>query len=299
MERDAIINTLSFTLFNRLKKKDSFIIVRSFITIRSCARHGFREKVMLKKTLSIAMMVMLFGFSTQVFAQNKNEKEVGIVFGDHAGTVVSRQVDLARGLVDFGYKNNSSISLVLAAEIFSQYAVVPLVLTDTLGKPIETEAPEHSYEPNKLLQDAKYFAKGDAELLAYVEKVKTELSKQTKGETMVAASTAVVRLSGKQSKTISFSIDPLCVYKVEASSSTVVGMDVTTKPGFLLKMAGAQDEHKGYSEGCYPSRVFGVLAYNEVCVTINNLNSSSTDVEVVLTKMFCGEDAAQWLENNQ
>lgn len=242
------------------------------------------------------LLALLFGFSTQTFAQDKQEGK--LVFGDYHETEISRQVDLARSLVYYGYKNNSSISLVLAAEIYSQYAVVPLVLTDTLGKPVETEAPKYSYEPKDLLKDAKYFAKDDAELLAYVEKVETELSEQTKGETMVAASTAVVRLGGKQSKTVSFSIDPLCVYKVEATSGSRVGMDVTTKPGFLLRLAGAEDEYKGYSEGYYPSRIFGVALYNEVCVTFTNLSGSSTNVEVVLTKMICGEDALEWIENN-
>lgn len=226
-----------------------------------------------KKALVIAMMTLFVAFAMQTgFAQDKQNKKDDIKIADTiVETELTRQADLAMGLVDYGYANKSALSLLQAAEIFAQHPMVSLKAYDSDGKPLEASAPIHSYAPEDLLKDAKFYAKNDAELLAYIGKVEKEMNNQTKAETIAVGALATISLGPGRSKTITLETSPFSYNRVKVRSNDYSDLRMCVSTSW---------EEKGCDTGTCPVINFLVGLSGRVFVTITNLESSSTTVEI-------------------
>lgn len=224
----------------------------------------------------IVLLAVFAVFAVQNgFAQDKQSKKDELRIVDTIReTDLSRQVDLAIGLVDYGYANKSALALLQAAEIFDNHPMVSLKIYDVDGQPIETSTPNHSYDPKDLLKDAKFYAKKDAELLAYIEKAEKKINKQTRGETTIAGAAATISLGAGKSKTITLDAASLSYNKVTVRSSNYADLKLS------VASVGLFGEEKGSDLGTSPSVTFFLGASSRIAVTITNLESTSTTVQI-------------------
>ena len=218
------------------------------------------------------MMVMLFGFATQTFAQDKKDDGFRIV-ENVKETKVNLQTNLAKGLVEYGYENKSAISLVQAAEIFAKHPIIQLAMTEEDGKPVEEVAPTYSYDPQVLLADAKIFAKKDAELLVVIGKKETEINTQTKSEVMAGGAAATISLGSGKTKTITLDVKPVSYNRLHARTGNYADLQLC---------AWTVWEDKGCNSGTRPSLSFAIGASSRITVSIKNLEDSPTTVELFL-----------------
>ena len=229
---------------------------------------------MLKRTLSIAMILVALSFVTQGFGQDKKEEGIRMVTNAKE-TETTKQVNLAMNLVDYGYSNKSALALVQAAEILSNYGVGTLELKDDNGKAIEAEKPLYSYEPSKLLADAKTFANKDTELLKYINKQELVLNTQTRGpkdKNIVALTTTIV-LDAGQAKTIAFDVESLSAYRLNAISSNYSSL-------YMSAWTALAD--KGSDSGTNPVLWFVTGICSRVFVEVENLSGSSTTAQITI-----------------
>ena len=224
------------------------------------------------RTLSVFMMAVILGFSTLAVAQD-NKGDCFKVVDNVKETKASRQTKLGMDLVQYGYQNESALSLAQAAEIFAKYPIIPLVVKDEAGKAIATETPVHSYEPLALIKDAKNFSKKDANLLAYIDNVEENIAKSlsTKGETTVAGSSVTISLEGGESKTIALECTPFSINCVEARSRDYTDLELSV----WFSMCD-----NSYATGTSPTVYFILGVSNIIYVSVKNLESSSTTVEI-------------------
>ena len=228
---------------------------------------------MLKRTLSIAMIMVALSFVTQGFGQDKKEEGIRMVTNAKE-TETTKQVNLAMNLVDYGYSNKSALALVQAAEILSNYGVGTLELKDDNGKAIEAEKPLYSYEPSKLLADAKTFANKETDLLKYINKQELVLN-QTRGpkDKNIVALTATVGLDAGQSKVVVFDVESLAAYRLNAISSNYSS---------LYMSAWTPLADKGSDSGTNPVLWFVTGICSRVFVEVENLSGSSTTAQITI-----------------
>ena len=92
-----------------------------------------------------------------------------------------KTVILAGQLAKYGYENNSASALIEAAELYLSAGLTEFKPDSVvIGKGVETKKDETiSFNPQKILADAKTLADGDQVLLAMIDKV--EKSKPSRG----------------------------------------------------------------------------------------------------------------------
>lgn len=226
-----------------------------------------------KLTMVIAMMAVSVAFTVQTgFAQDKQNKKDDLRIVDTIKeTELSRQVDLAMGLVDYGYANKSALSLLQAAMIFDQHPMASLEVYDSEGQPLAESSPMYSYAPSDLLKDAKLFAKKDADLLAYIEKAEKQINRQTRAATKTAGASATITLGAGKTKTITLDATPLSYNRVSARSNNYADLRLSV---------GTFWEEKGSDTGTNPRVNFLLGASARISVTVTNLENSSTTVEI-------------------
>lgn len=238
-----------------------------------------REFHMVKKALSFLMLAILLGIGTQAFAQDKNKNDDFKIISkeEFKITDLDRQCQLARDLVSFGYKQKSAIALVQAAEILAEHPITIPELKDEKGKPI-ADVTEHSYDPKDLLKDAKEFAQGSSDLLAYIGTVEKNVDKtmSTKAETTSAGYVSTVYLRSGESTTVTYEnvgglFEDFIAY-AESYNKLMIEVWTTGVP---------PTEYKGSATGYNPKVYFSKpTKVNPLHIKVTNLESSSTRVEV-------------------
>ena len=237
---------------------------------------------MSRKRLLITLITVFFAFAVQTgFAQEKKD-EFKVVKSDKETELIQNS-NLAMNLVDFGYANKSAISLVQAADIFSKHPMGKLQIFDKDGKPAETTALAHSYEPSELLTDAKFFAKNNAELLAYIEKAEKDINKQTKAETQMAGTDATIYVGAGSSRTVTLDASPLSGNRIVARSHDYANLRICV---------GTAWEDKGCASGTRPAVNFLLGISCRVSVTVTNLENYSTNVDIMHYTITAEEAAA-------
>ena len=149
-----------------------------------------------------------------------------------------------------------------------------LELKDDNGKAIEAEKPLYSYDPSKLLADAKTFANKETDLLKYINKQELVLN-QTRGpkDKNIVALTATVGLDAGQSKVVVFDVESLAAYRLNAISSNYSS---------LYMSAWTPLADKGSDSGTNPVLWFVTGICSRVFVEVENLSGSSTTAQITI-----------------
>lgn len=234
--------------------------------------------------MAVFMTVMGLGVQAQ-------DKESFKILENEEHSTIGNYVDLAMDLVQFGYDNNSAISLVQAAAIFTAVPVKPLALTESpQGKEVEV-ASEYSYDPQVLMADAKKMAQDDKDLLAYITSMEGKIIRQTatRGESSVDVDHATIYIGSGDSRTVYlYAPSDGGKYCVKArGDGTNLRMSVTTDRG---------GDYKGSSEGTTPSITFWIGLAQKIRINVTNNGYRTNTCTVVLEEMTNPDKMAKQAE---
>lgn len=233
---------------------------------------------MLKRTLSVAMMAVLMMMS---FSMEAQDKEAFKILENEEPSAIGNYVDLAMDLVQFGYDNNSAISLVQAAAIFTAVPVKSLDLKESPGgEKVDVIAPEYSYDPKVLMSDAKKMAQDDKELLNYITSVETRMISQTatRGESNYDVDSERIRIASGDTRVVYlYAPESGSKYSVRArGDGTSLRMTVSTVRG---------GENKGTVSGTSPYLKFWSAYAQDIKVVLTNNGGRSNDCTIILEKI--------------
>ena len=240
---------------------------------------------MLKRTLSFAMMavfivVMSFGVQAQ-------EKVPFKIVEDTVQSPIGNYVDLAMDLVQFGYDNNSAISLVQAAAIFTAIPVGTLTLTETPQGKEANALVSYRYDPKVLMSDAKKMAQNDKDLLAYVVSIENRMNEhlETKGESPDIVDQAAISIKSGET----------CVkYLYAPKSNSRYRVRIRGERANLrMSVNSTRGDFKGSIEDIHPSLAFWIGPAQDVKISILNSSSKSIDCEIILEKILDPKDIGE------
>lgn len=217
----------------------------------------------------------------KVIQEQEQERESFEIVDDTIQSPIGNYVDLAMDLVQFGYDNNSAISLVQAAAIFTAIPVGTLTLTETLqGKNAEVVT-LYSYDPQVIMSDAKKMAQEDQNLLAYITSVENRMNEQlaTRDESSVDVEQSTIHIASGETRIVYlFASTDLSKYRVRVRGDG-------TKLRMLVSSTLDEGKYKGGDEGSYPSLTFWIGHAQGIKISVTNIGYRPIDCDVILEKI--------------
>lgn len=198
------------------------------------------------KNFLLITLISFFVFNLNAQEEKKDTKE-------KASDAISN-LSLAKSLANYGYENESALSLIQAAAIVIKYPIRELEVEkseESEGDDGEKTSKEVELSPKKLLKDARSFANEDENIIALIDKEEAKIKKETvksKGRVYGPASVnRKVYAKSRYTDYILFRGGDLAEVAIVGDGDTDLDLYVYDENGNLV---GSDTD---YSDNCYVS----------------------------------------------